>query len=79
MAIFENDNKFKIVQELNKGNYGKVYVAVCSETQRMVALKVEIKKPYVVNTLIEEAKILKKINQATRQCTGFPQCFSHGE
>lgn len=56
---------YKIITELNHGNYGKVYIAVCAQTQRTVALKVEIKKPCVVNTLIQEAKLLKYINKAS--------------
>ena len=36
-------DKYKIIAKINEGSYGKVYAAKCFKTNKIVALKAEIK------------------------------------
>ena len=49
-------DKYKIIAKINEGSYGKVYAAKCFKTNKIVALKAEIKQRQIFNTILEELK-----------------------
>ena len=40
---YKASDKYKIIAKINEGSYGKVYAAKCFKTNKIVALKAEIK------------------------------------
>lgn len=46
--------KYELLSEINCGSFGRVYLAKCCQSQRQVAVKVEIQKPVAANSIAIE-------------------------